>query len=65
MAIVREDAGTRLDGVKLVLTRSDAGKMILQNETGAIYTSAVDVENSGFTYSETEIDVNQQEETDK
>lgn len=65
MAIVREDAGTRLDGVKLVLTRSDAGKMILQNETGVMYTSAVDVENSGFTYSETEIDVNQQEETDK
>jgi len=57
MAIVQEDAGTRLDGVRLVRSRSDAGKMIKQNETGKIYRSAVDVEGAGFTYSETDADV--------
>ena len=56
MAIIQENAGMRIDGVKLVLTRSDSGKMIRQNETGNVYASAVDVEGANFTYSETDID---------
>ena len=43
---------TRSDGVKLYRTYSDKGFYIEQN-TGAVYSEAVDVENSGFTYAET------------
>lgn len=52
--IVQEDYKTRSDGVKLIRTYSDAGKKIVQNETGVVYDEAVDVENSGYTYSESE-----------
>ena len=55
MAIISESAGVLPDGTKLVRFSSDAGKMILQNETGNVYISAIDVENAGYTYSETEV----------
>lgn len=50
--IVREEFKTRTDGVKLFRTYSDAGKCLIQNETGIEYTEAIDVENAPYTYSE-------------
>ena len=52
--IVKEFYGTRQDGVNLYRTYSDKGVYIVQNETGAEYTEAVDVENAPYTYSETD-----------
>ncbi len=54
MAIVREFFTERGDGVKLYKTYSDIGMMIEQNETNARYIEAIDVENSPFTYFETD-----------
>ncbi len=45
---------TRTDGVKLYRTYSDAGMIILQNETGLEYVEAIDVEGAAYTYSETD-----------
>ena len=44
---------TRPDGVKLYRTYSDSGFYIEQN-TGAVYSEAIDIENSGYTYAETD-----------
>lgn len=52
--IVREFYEVRSDGVRLFKTYSDSGLMIKQNESGNIYSEAVDVENAPFTYSETD-----------
>ena len=51
---VREFYETRSDGVRLYKTYSDSGFYIKQNESGNIYSEAVDVENAPFTYSETD-----------
>lgn len=51
--VVREFYKTRNDGVKLYRTYSDSGLLIKQNETGAIYDEAIDVEDTTYTYSET------------
>ena len=55
--IVTEFYMTRTDGVNLFRTYSDANKMMLQNETGIKYAEAIDVENSGYTYSETDVPI--------
>lgn len=52
--IVREFYEVRSDGVRLYKTYSDSGLMIKQNESGNIYSEAVDVENAPFTYTETD-----------
>ena len=52
--IQREFYTQRKDGVKLYRTYSDAGMMILQNETGVDYAEAIDVEGASYTYTETE-----------
>ena len=52
MAIVREFFSTRTDGVNLYRTYSDAGMMLLQNETGIEYSDVVDIESAPYTYSE-------------
>jgi hypothetical protein len=52
--IVTEYYKTRDDGVRLIRTYSDEGKRIIQNETGILYDEAIDLENSGYTYSESE-----------
>ena len=44
---------TRVDGVNLYRTYSDTNKRIKQDQTGAVYDEAIDVENSGYTYTET------------
>ena len=54
--IVREEFKTRGDGVKLFRTYSDEGKGVLQNETGIVYSEAVDVENAPYTYTEVEVE---------
>lgn len=54
MSIVNEFFKTRNDGVNLYRTYSDEGKQLLQNETGIVYTEAIDVENAPYTYSEYE-----------
>lgn len=59
--IVREFYETRSDGVRLFKTYSDSGLMIKQNESGNLYSEAVDVENAPFTYIETDEKI----ETDK
>ena len=43
----------RFDGVNLYRTYSDEQYKIRQIETGIVYEEAIDVENSGFTYEET------------
>ena len=45
---------TRADGVDLYRTYSDLDKYILQVDTGAKYTEAIDIENTSHTYEETE-----------
>ena len=52
--IVREAYMTRVDGVKLFRTYSDEGKQIIQNETGILYSEAIDVENAPYTYTESD-----------
>jgi hypothetical protein len=50
--IIKEEYMIRADGVKLFRTYSDEGKQIIQNETGIIYSEAIDVEDAPYTYSE-------------
>lgn len=47
----------RKDGVKLYRTYSDRNMMIQKNGTEELYGEAIDVENSGFTYTETDIPI--------
>lgn len=62
--IQREFYTQRKDGVKLYRTYSDAGMMIRQNETGAEYAEAIDVENATYTYEETGMSIDADELTD-
>lgn len=59
-----EEYMTRSDGVKLIRTYSDAGFQIRQDQTGIVYSEAIDVENSGYTYTETDIPQEQEEPGD-
>lgn len=52
--MLRTKTFIRDDGVTLIRTYSDAGRLILQNETGVLYDDAVDIENSGYTYTESD-----------
>lgn len=52
----------RRDGVNLYRTYSDTNMLILQNETGIEYVEAIDIENSGYTYTETNKPIGQEEE---
>lgn len=55
--IKKEFYATREDGVNLFRTFSTAGKLIMQVETGIIYAEAIDIEGKGFTYEETDTDI--------
>ena len=50
--IVREEYKTRSDGVKLFRTYSDENRKMIQNETGIVFSEAIDVENAPYTYCE-------------
>ena len=52
--IVKEFYMKREDGINLYITYSDESYYIRQIETGAIYSEAIDVENSSYTYEETD-----------
>lgn len=56
--IVREFFIEREDGVKLYRTYSDKNFMIRQMQTGILYAEAIDLENSSYTYEETDISIN-------
>ena len=55
---------TRSDGVKLYRTYSDTNMLIRQDQTGAEYSEAVDIENSGYTYTETTTPIPSEEISD-
>ena len=61
--IQREKYAVREDGVSLWRTYSDQGMMIQKNGTGERYVEAVDVEESGCTYLETDVPI--EEDTDE
>ena len=52
--IIREFYTQQSDGTNLYRVYSDAGFMVRQVETGVEYDEAVDAENSGYTYVETD-----------
>ena len=52
--IIREFYITRKDGVNLYKTYSDKGVYIIKQVTDEKYDEAIDVENSNYTYEETE-----------
>lgn len=52
--IKREFYTQRHDGVNLYATYDDAGYKIMQDQTGAIYDFAVDVEDAQYTYNATD-----------
>lgn len=54
---------TRSDGVSLYRTYSDQGRMLIRND-GVEYGEAVDVENSGYTYTEGDYPVEYMTETE-
>jgi hypothetical protein len=62
--IVREFYEKRFDGVNLYRTYSDEGFYIKQFQTGNIYSEAIDVEDAPYTYSETDEQIEKQEEKD-
>ena len=55
--IVKEFYRTRNDGVNLYRTYSDANLLIHKLGTDEIYSEAIDVENSGFEYEETDVEI--------
>ena len=59
--IITEFYRTRKDGVNLYRTYSDANMLIKQDQTDVLYEEAIDVENSGYTYTETETPIPQEE----
>ena len=52
--IITEYFDTRDDDVALYRTYSDEGKRIIQNETGIVYDEAIDVQDSRYTYTESD-----------
>ena len=56
---------TRADGVRLFITYSDINHYIIQDQTGIKYESAIDVENSGYTYTESDEEIIHDAETEQ
>lgn len=57
--MIKPEKIIREDGVKLIRYFSDEGYKIIQKETGEIYEEAVDLENAGYTYEETDEKINE------
>lgn len=55
--IVREFYSTRKDGVNLYRTYSDANKYIKKVDTNEEYSEAIDIEDAGYQYIETDKDI--------
>ena len=60
--IVREFYEERTDGVKLYKTYSDAGYYIQKVGTEEVYAEAIDVEDATYTYEETTIPLNDEDD---
>ena len=54
MAIITKFYKTRSDGVRLYRTYSDEGRSVIR-EDGVVFDEAIDIENSGHTYTEAEV----------
>lgn len=52
--IIKSFYMTRPDGVNLYISYSNANLKIQQDQTGAVYDAAVDVETAPYTYTETD-----------
>ena len=52
--IIKEFYETRFDGANLYRNYSDEGYYIIQNETGAEYEEAIDIEGAPYTYTESD-----------
>lgn len=59
--VKREFYQIRNDGVNLYRTYSDEKLKIRQLETGYIYDEAIDVEDSNYTYEETDMKIEEPE----
>ena len=55
----------RKDGVKLYKTYSDIGMLIQQEQTGIIYSEAIDVENAPYTYIETNTPIEKEDNNER
>lgn len=55
--IVTDFYRTREDGVNLYRTYSDINHYIIQDQTGAKYVEAIDIENRGYTYTESDEEI--------
>lgn len=53
---------TRDDGVDLYRSYSDRDMKIQKDGTEQLYDEAIDVENSGYTYTETDIPIEREED---
>ena len=51
--VITEFYRTREDGVRLIRTYSDQGRMLIRND-GVEYSEAIDVEGIGYTYTESD-----------
>lgn len=60
--IVTEFYLERQDGVKLYRTYSDINHYIIQHPTEIEYDEAIDIEDSGFTYTESDREIEPIEE---
>ena len=60
--IVTEEYMTLKSGKKLYRTCSDLKVKIMQHPTGIIYDEAVDVEGAPYTYTETNIPIEEEKE---
>lgn len=63
--IVTEFYMEREDGMKLYRTYSDKNMKIQKDGTDEIYSEAIDVENRGFTYTETDIPIEEDTDTEQ
>lgn len=60
--ITTEFYRTREDGVNLYKTYSTINHYIIQDQTGAEYIEAIDIENSGYTYTESDKEITDEED---
>ena len=60
--ILTEFYRTREDGVNLHRTYSDINHYIIQDQTGRQYIDAVDIEDSGYTYTESDEEITDDEQ---
>ena len=60
--IIKEFYKTRNDGVNLYRNYSNGNFRILQEQTGEIYDEAIDVEDAPYTYIETDVKIEMEEE---